>query len=134
VPCLTTFPKLRPTSLEEHPLIRFRHNFNRTRKRVATKLSDPRFLQIAFHTFRHWKATMLYHKTKDIICVKEHLGHQDVRNTLLYVRIENAIFQETSDDFVCKVAKTIEDAKQLIEVGFEYVTDMDGFKLFRKRK
>jgi len=30
--------------------------------------------------------------------------------------------------------KTIEEAKQLIETGFEYVCDMEGIKLFRKRK
>ena len=35
---------------------------------------------------------------------------------------------------ICKVAKTVEDAKSLIEAGLEYVTDVDGNKLFRKRK
>jgi len=34
---------------------------------------------------------------------------------------------------ICKVAKTVEDAKSLIEAGLEYVTDVDGNKLFRKR-
>jgi len=31
-------------------------------------------------------------------------------------------------------AKTIDEAKELLEVGFEYVTDMGDIKLFRKRK
>jgi hypothetical protein len=31
-------------------------------------------------------------------------------------------------------ATTLEEACKLLEVGFEYVTDMDGYKLFRKRK
>lgn len=31
-------------------------------------------------------------------------------------------------------AQTIEEACKLLEVGFEYVTDIDGVKLFRKRK
>jgi len=30
--------------------------------------------------------------------------------------------------------KTIEEASELIKVGFEYHVEIDGFKLFRKRK
>jgi hypothetical protein len=39
-----------------------------------------------------------------------------------------------SDEWICKGANTIKDAKALIEAGFEYVTEIDGTKLFRKRK
>lgn len=38
------------------------------------------------------------------------------------------------DEFTCKVAKNVEEAKELIEGGFEYVTEIDGVRLFRKRK
>lgn len=38
------------------------------------------------------------------------------------------------DEFTCKVADTIKEAKELVEVRFEFVTDMDAKKLFRKRK
>jgi hypothetical protein len=31
-------------------------------------------------------------------------------------------------------AKTEEEAKQLIEAGYNYATDMDGVKLFKKPK
>jgi integrase len=34
------------------------------RKRVAYKLQNPRINSIHLHTFRHWNATMEYHKTK----------------------------------------------------------------------
>jgi hypothetical protein len=37
-------------------------------------------------------------------------------------------------EYICKVAKNVEEASPLIEVGFEYVCDFDGAKLFRKRK
>jgi len=37
-------------------------------------------------------------------------------------------------ELVCKVAEDVEEAKALIESGFEYVTEVDGVKLFRKRK
>jgi hypothetical protein len=46
------------------------------------------------------------------------------------------IFCEGSgnDDYTVKVAKTLNEACKLREVGFEFVTDMDGDKVFRKRK
>jgi hypothetical protein len=38
------------------------------------------------------------------------------------------------DEFICKIAKTVDDAKVLVENGFDYVTDIESMKLFRKRK
>ena len=38
------------------------------------------------------------------------------------------------EDYICKAVETVEEATQLIEQGFEYVTDVEGVKLFRKRK
>jgi len=38
------------------------------------------------------------------------------------------------DEFVCKVAKNVDEAKALVESGFDCVTDVEGMKLFRKRK
>jgi hypothetical protein len=43
------------------------------------------------------------------------------------------MFKE-SEDCVCKVAKTVEEAQRLLEEGFDYVTKLEGMKLFRKRK
>ena len=39
--------------------------FIKNRKRLAQTLQNPRLLRITFHTLRHWKATILYHQTKD---------------------------------------------------------------------
>jgi hypothetical protein len=58
------------------------------------------------------------------------MGHKKIKTTLLYIQL--VPFQE--DEWVCSVAKTVEEAKALIESGFEYVTEVDGVKLFRKRK
>ena len=99
-------------------------------KRLARKLGNPRLLQISFHTFRHWKGTIEYHKTKDILHVMQMLGHRDIKTTLIYTQL----IQSESDDYHSAVAKTVEEARSLIETGFEYVTDVDGVKLFRKRK
>jgi len=37
-------------------------------------------------------------------------------------------------EFTCRVAKTLEEAKEFIEAKVHFVTDMDGMKLFRKPK
>jgi hypothetical protein len=36
--------------------------------------------------------------------------------------------------FTVKVAETLKEACELLEAGFRYVTDMNGKKIFRKRK
>ena len=94
------------------------------------ELSNPRLKEIAFRSFRHWKATPEYAKTKDILHVKWLLGHKKIENTLIYTHL----VPFNSQDYVCKVAQAIKEATLLIEAGFEYVTEMDGIKLFRKRK
>jgi len=112
-----------------------RRTFQKQRKRIAIKTQNPRLLKIHFHTLRHWKATMFYHKTKDIIKVKDLLGHVNINNTLIYLHLEKALFNSESDEFHVKAAKTSKEACKLVEVGFEYVcTTPDGFMIFRKRK
>ena len=106
----------------------------KTRKLCARKLGNPRINEITFHTLRHWKGTMEYHKTKDIWHVKNVLGHKSITNTEIYIHIEKAKFKETNDEFIVKAVDNIDEAKKLIEVGFEYVMELDGYKLLRKRK
>ena len=77
---------------------------------------------------------MLYHQTKDILYVMRFLGHKNIKNTLIYIQLEEALFKKDDEEFVCKVDESIDDAKTLIEAGFEYVCEVEGVKLFRKRK
>lgn len=107
-----------------------RRTFERVRNRLATQICNPRLKMITFHTFRHWKATMEYAKTKDILHVMRLLGHKNIKNTLRYTQLVN--YKE--DEYICKAAKTVQEASQLIESGFEYVCEIDGVKLFRKHK
>jgi integrase len=107
---------------------------DKLKRRAFKKFNNPRLLQIHPHTFRHWKGTTEYHKTKDIIHVKTILGHKNISSTMVYINLENALFNEANDQFTCKVAHNITEATQLIEAGFEYVTEMDNIKIFRKRK
>ena len=77
---------------------------------------------------------MEYHNNGGkLVEVQKKLGHKSILNPMIYINLEQALF-DVSDDFIVKVASSIEQATKLVEVDFEYVTDMDGKKLFRKRK
>ena len=92
---------------------------------------------IHFHTFRHWKATMEQHKTKDPWHVKMILGHKSIKSTENYIHLEKMMFDgDANDQFISKVAHNVEEACKLTDVGFDYVTGeyYDGGKIFRKRK
>ena len=61
------------------------------------------------------------------------MGHRHIESTMVYVHLAQGLIN-TSDDYLCKIAKNINEAMQLVEQGFEYVTEMEGVKLFKKRK
>ena len=107
------------------------NTFGRLRTSLARKLKNPRLKKIRLYDFRHYYATNLYHETKDILLVKEMLGHRNIKNTLIYTHL---VKMDTEDKYYSATAKTVEEAQKLIEQGFEYVTDINGIKLFRKRK
>ena len=56
------------------------------------------------------------------------------RNSAVRVQLAEAIFKETTDEFTVRVASKPKEITKLLEVGLEYVCDMEGKKLFRKRK
>ena len=114
-------------------LAHFTRNYLDRRKLLAITLNNPRINQISLYTFRHFRATMLYLATRDIYHCKWWLGHSRIENTMKYVNIANAMHRDTGN-YACKVAKNLQEATELIGAGFEYVTEMDGFRLFRKRK
>jgi integrase len=75
--------------------------FCRKRAYLADKLGNPKLKRITLHTFRHWKATMEYPKTKDILYVMQLLGHKNIKNTLVDTHLVG--FDE-NDHFIVKVA------------------------------
>jgi integrase len=112
-----------------------RNTFHMLRKRTAKKLSNPRLLAIHLHTFRHWKGTMEYHKTKDIIHVKTVLGHKDIESTMIYINLEQAIFLSTSDEWTSLVTHNIQEETNAIDIGFELVRAINETNaIYRKRK
>jgi hypothetical protein len=59
------------------------------------------------------------------------MGHHQIETTMIYTQL---IHFNEDEEYTCKTAKDITEATQLIEHGFEYITEIDGNKLFRKRK
>jgi hypothetical protein len=66
--------------------------------------------------------------------LKQFLGHISIQNTELYINIEHTLFDSGSDNFTVKVAQKPEEAKTLLEVGFEYVCQKDNLIFLRKPK
>lgn len=100
------------------------------RKKISYKLQNPRINRITFHSLRHFYGTIEYNRTKDILHVKERLGHRNINSTLIYTHLVN--FE--GDEYHTSVAKNLKKDQELLEAGFEYVTERDGAKIYRKRK
>ena len=66
--------------------------------------------------------------------VRRLLGHKSILSTQIYINMEQAIFKSTVDEYVVKVASTMDEIVKLMEVGFEVITEFEGKKLLRKRK
>ena len=104
--------------------------YRQMRNNLAEKLCKPELRTIRLYDFRHYFATMLYARTRDILLVKQQLGHKKIETTLIYTQLINL----NDDEWTCRTATNVKQSKELIEAGFEYVTEQDGLKLYRKRK
>jgi len=111
----------------------FRSNFCGQRKHLAFKLQNPNLMKIKLHTFRHFYACKLYHSTKDILLVKERLGHRNIQNTMVYTRL---VDWDQPDAWIVKRPQTTQEEDELIAAGFEYVRfdDRLAAPIYRKRK
>jgi len=109
---------------------RLAKNWREERLRAYGETGNLELLKIRLYDLRHFYATRLYHSTRDILRVKNDLGHRSIQNTLRYTHIVN--FKD--DEYHSATAKTVEEACKLIESGFQYVCEFEGTKLFRKPK
>ena len=105
--------------------------WQRVRKRVADKLNEPQLKLIPLRNLRHHYATKTYDKTRDILLVMQKLGHKKIETTMLYTQL--LTFNE-EEEYTVKTATNIKEATELLEHGFEYIQEIDGIKLYRKRK
>jgi len=108
------------------------HNcYMRIRKRAAEIQKNPRLLSIQLRTFRHWGGTMIAHYTNgNVLTVKKLLGHKRIENTMKYI----GMIHFKDDEFEVTTATTVEEAKQILSAGFDYVTEKNGIMLFRRPK
>lgn len=58
-------------------------------------------------------------------------GHRNIKNTLIYTQLVDF---ENPEEYTCRVAKNLKEDRELIEAGFEYVSERDDLKIYRKRK
>ena len=100
------------------------------RNQLAQKLNDPTFKNIRLYDLRHYYATILYAKTRDILYVMREMGHNQIRTTMIYTQLLNL----NDDEWTVKTATNVTEATALIEAGFEYIQEIDGIRLYRKRK
>ena len=108
----------------------YQKQYRTHRNKLSTKLKETKLRTIRLYDFRHYFATNLYNKTKDILLVKQQMGHKKLDTTLIYTQLLNL----NEDEWTCRTANNVKQASELIENGFQYVTEMEGRKLFRKRK
>jgi len=59
------------------------------------------------------------------------LGHKNIKNTLIYTQLVDF---EPEDHYYVKTASTVKEACEIVKAGFEYVTELDDVKIFRKRR
>jgi len=100
------------------------------KKKQSRKLAEPTLLQIRLYDLRHYQACKTYYQTKDVLYTKQKLGWKKLETALFYLQC----LEFGSEEYHSATAKTVEEAAKLVEQGFDYICDIDGIKLFRKRK
>jgi len=100
------------------------------KRRLAEKLAEPCLFQIRLYDLRHYQACKTYYQTKDVLYTKQKMGLKKLEAALFYLQCMDF----GSEEYHSATAKTVEEAAKLIEQGFDYICDVDGVKLFRKRK
>ncbi len=106
-------------------------HLHRTTGYLAKLNGQPGFLDIHAHTFRHFRATKLYWETKDILFVKNFLGHRSISSTMKYLQLADM----TGDEhYMVKATMDAEEAVKLLEQGFVFSNNMGDIALYRKRK
>jgi len=106
--------------------------WRQARNKASQIHNDPTLKTIPMKNLRNYSGAQFYlNYEKDAIGTMRHLRHKKFETTMHYLR---AIVLDQEPEYVCRTAKTIEEDAQLINAGFQYVTERDGIKLYRKRK
>ncbi len=109
----------------------YRNSYMHSRGTTAKKLGNPRLTKIRLYDFRHYFATRLYARCNSILYVQQQMGHKKISTTMIYTQLIN--FQE-EEEYIVKIATTLKEETSLIEKGFIYIKDRDGYSIYKKRK
>jgi hypothetical protein len=81
---------------------------------------------------------VIFYQNGDYTCLKASFYHyfdkfltKDLPSTRVYLQLEASLFATTSDEWLCKVAKTPDEAVELVERGFEFVNQIGVVYLYR---
>jgi integrase len=110
--------------------------WRRTRARAVKKLCKPELSRILLQNLRNYSGAQLYYRTQDPIAVMRHLRHKKLETTMHYIR---GITLNGEEEYTTKAVQlgtptTIKEITELSDAGYQYYTEADGYKLFRKRK
>jgi integrase len=109
---------------------RYGKEYRVVRNRLAKKINDPSIHRIRLYDLRHYFATTTYYKT-DLKRTQYLLGHKNSNTTDRYTHL---LDNQEEQQYITRTATNIKEASQLLETGFEYIQDIDGIKIYRKRK
>ena len=111
----------------------FRRLFERHRKRIAAAHPESNVARIHCHSFRTWRATMQYLKTRDLEAVMALLGVTNPLHARRYVRLAQALCLR-EDDYVTARATNADEAEELVREGFNLATEIQGVQIYKKER
>jgi Phage integrase family len=100
------------------------------RNKLAEELNDPTIRTIRLYDLRHYFCTKKLYELQNPYTVMHLMGHKKLTTTQKYMHLLSL----TEDEWECQGAETKQQAIQLIEAGFQFVTTIEGVQLFKKRK
>jgi integrase len=107
------------------------------RKRASEKLCEPELLKIQLKNLRNYSGAVFYNtKGKDPIATQRHMRHKRLDTTQHYLQ---GIITTDNDEWTHKTVQlgtptTIKEIEELADLGYQYYTEADGYKIFRKLK
>jgi integrase/predicted RNA-binding Zn-ribbon protein involved in translation (DUF1610 family) len=106
-----------------------RNNLVYLRQKLADKNKNPRFLQVHMHSFRHYFARKKLIETNNQPYVQYLLGHKNSASTDRYTKFKNFPLE---GKYKSAIAVSVDDARRLVEDGWQFVCNVDSHPLFRK--
>jgi hypothetical protein len=105
------------------------------REKAYKKLHNAELRKIELRNLRNYTGERFYKSLpiRDPIVLMRHLRHKKLETTMHYIRAIVLDYEE-DDQWISRTSTTIEEDAKLVESGFQYVTERDGTKLYRKRK